>query len=533
MVLLIVAGFPRFIPQYVVGGQLGEGGMGVVHLGSMVTPAGERQVAIKRVLAKTASDPAAAERMIAEARLVFRLTHANICQVLDVAQNDDGTFIVMEYVNGLDLHALLGALAKQERLLDVPLCVKVAAEVAEALDFAHHATDAAGQPLGLVHGDVTPRNILVSRDGEVKLADFGVARTLSTLAPGNRLCGGTPGFIAPEVLDGHADQRADLYALGVTLYVALSGRSPQERIDLRALKASRSDVTAELCDILERATTPLLQARFSSAGELEHALTVHLARRFPSVTRASLRDVVRAHTHRRSAAGEARKGDTLKSLTRTDVMTTVFEPPDALPSHEGEPPNVASGKVGRRTERFSAGKHHGVARAVRAVGLVAALAGTLAITWWRRATEPPHAPTPQVAPVGPAVPAASVPPPEAVEAEEDAPPPPEPAQANPKTAATPSRLRRQLAGRSRIATASSVNRAAPREMGYLTVNAVPWGAVHVDGRLVAEETPIYRLPVAAGVHRVTISGNPTRAHASAGRAVTVRAGETQMVSIDW
>src|SRR5437762_145828 len=107
--------------------------MGVVHIGTMVGPAGKRRVAIKRLFGRSEASPtdyqAATDRIIAEAQLVFQLTHANICQVLDLATNEEGTFIVMEFINGLDLQALLSALRREGRLLEVPLALLVAAKV--------------------------------------------------------------------------------------------------------------------------------------------------------------------------------------------------------------------------------------------------------------------------------------------------------------------------------------------------------------------------------------------------------------------
>src|SRR5262245_41247545 len=138
--------------KYLVHQRLGAGGMGVVHLGTVVTPAGERKVAIKQLLPKNQDDPSATERMVAEARLVFQLTHANICQVLDLALSDSGTFIVMEYVDGCDLKTLLASYTASSPF-DVAAAVHIAKEVAKGLDYAHRRRDANGLTMRLVHGD--------------------------------------------------------------------------------------------------------------------------------------------------------------------------------------------------------------------------------------------------------------------------------------------------------------------------------------------------------------------------------------------
>ena len=534
-----MAGFRTFVPQYVVGRPLGTGGMGVVQLGTMVTPAGTRRVALKRILdslveGEGGGAPAkeGTERIVAEAKLVFQLTHANICQVLDLAVSDAGTFIVMEFINGLDLQALLSLLGKEGRLLEVPLAILVAAKIAEALDYAHHFVDETGQPLGLVHGDVTPKNILLSRDGEVKLADFGIARTLGSIggtsAPGNQLRGGTPGFIAPEVAEGIADQRADVYALGVTLYVALSGASVGERIDLPGLRSQRPEVTADLSAILERATAPQPQQRFSTAGELEKALIVHLARHFPSVTRSSLVEVVRAHMEQ-TTRPTLERGATLKSLTRADAVTTVFGRSASvalLPLEEpGVPPKSADLAGPQRTERFApaSGSRKSAQRPLLLAGLCLALLGGAYATLRPGHRLPPVIPTtistaPLVAPIASAI---QPTPPSAGQ------PTPVPAEPIALPAAGTRAPVRSRAPR-RHATAPAAVAGAAVEMGYLTVNAIPWGAVYFDGKLVADETPVYRLPVLAGKHRVTVSGS-TREHPAV-RDVSIAPGKVKTVS---
>src|SRR5438477_472440 len=130
--------------RYLVHHRLGQGGMGVVHLGTMISAAGERKVAIKQLGGRAGADPQAADRIVAEARLVFQLTHANICQVLDLASSDQGTFIVMEYVDGCDLKTLLRA---HHRPLHAAAAVYVAREVSKALDYAHRRRDSNGNAL--------------------------------------------------------------------------------------------------------------------------------------------------------------------------------------------------------------------------------------------------------------------------------------------------------------------------------------------------------------------------------------------------
>src|SRR4029079_7505720 len=131
-------------------------------------------------------------------------------------------------------------------------------------------------PLDLVHGDVTPGNILLSIEGEVKLTDFGIARALGTTAPGTHLSGGTPGFVAPESDAGLVDHRSDIYSLGITLHTALSGDLGEEGVAAGALRRQRPDVSPELEQAIRRMTAARPADRFLSAAEVEQVLALEL-----------------------------------------------------------------------------------------------------------------------------------------------------------------------------------------------------------------------------------------------------------------
>src|SRR5262249_47421605 len=158
-------------------------------------------------------------------------------------------------------------------------------EVARALDYAHRRTDDRGVALSLWHGDVTPQNMLLSVEGEVKLTDFGIARALGVAAPGVGLRAGTPRYVAPQVERGAGDHRCDIYGLGMSLVVALTSCAPElirtERASLRNL---RHELSADLCAILARALDDDPARRFVSALDFERALSLELARREPTFT---------------------------------------------------------------------------------------------------------------------------------------------------------------------------------------------------------------------------------------------------------
>ncbi|MCK6573184.1 serine/threonine protein kinase, partial [Myxococcota bacterium] len=202
---------------------IAQGGMGEVHLATLEREAGFRKrVAIKRALPQLAGDPRVAERFEREARLSAVLAHRHIVQVFDFGRSDGAAWLAMEYVHGVDLKAV------QDRLGAQPLPAGVALEIglacAAGLHHAHGARDAAGVPMRLVHRDVSPHNVLLSFDGDVKLTDFGLADAATGPDGPDGLIQGKYAYMSPEQARGGAvDARADQYALGVVLYELLSG----------------------------------------------------------------------------------------------------------------------------------------------------------------------------------------------------------------------------------------------------------------------------------------------------------------------
>jgi eukaryotic-like serine/threonine-protein kinase len=221
--------------KYVLGERIGAGGMAEVFKATYAPEGGfEREVAVKRVLPAYAADLAFIDRFRREAELTARLNHPNVVQVLDFGYHHDTYFLAMELVEGVPL----------SRLVDrpLPLCVAswIGLQLAEALDYIHTRASPDGRPLGLVHRDLNPPNVLVSKHGEVKLADFGVARA----AEGPKMTAtgmlvGKRGYLSPEQIRGDSyDGRADLFALGLTLYEALTGRKALDGTsDVAMLKA--------------------------------------------------------------------------------------------------------------------------------------------------------------------------------------------------------------------------------------------------------------------------------------------------------
>jgi eukaryotic-like serine/threonine-protein kinase len=217
---------PRVLGRYALYDAIAAGGMATVHLGRLLGHVGfERTVAIKRLHPQFAQDPEFVSMFLDEARVVARIRHPNVVPTLDVVAVDGEIFIVMEYVQGESLARLIkAALAKGTRI-PPPFAVTMLAGVLHGLHAAHEARSERGQPLEVVHRDISPQNILVGIDGVARVLDFGVAKAagrLQTTREGQLK--GKLGYMAPEQISGVTGRGTDVYAASVVLWEALTGR---------------------------------------------------------------------------------------------------------------------------------------------------------------------------------------------------------------------------------------------------------------------------------------------------------------------
>ncbi len=277
---MVVSG-ARLLGRYVVGERLGTGGLGEVYLAHVDGARGFRKrVVIKQVRSELAARPEVATLLRAEAEVVQRLAHGNIVQVLDYGVDRETPYLVMEHVDGVSLAELVDDLRGRAAKLGVAAALFVVESVCAALAHAHAARDAEDRALGLVHRDVTPGNILLSRDGVVKLTDFGIASVMADASvPGT----GTPGYAAPEQLAGAAiDGRADIHGLGVVL---------------AELLACCGEVAPELHAIAAQAAAVEVRERFADAHTLAARLETWRASqniaRAPAEVAACVRDLQR------------------------------------------------------------------------------------------------------------------------------------------------------------------------------------------------------------------------------------------------
>ncbi|MFK7998084.1 MAG: protein kinase [Polyangiales bacterium] len=185
----------------------------------------ERLVALKRILPSIAEDQEFITMFIDEAKISVQLTHANIASIFDLGKVADSYFIAMEFVRGKDMRAIFDRLGKRGQSVPVSMASYVVMKVCEGLDYAHNKRDSTGRDLRLVHRDVSPQNILVSYDGEIKLIDFGIAKAANKAGKTQAgILKGKFGYMSPEQVRGlPLDRRSDVFAMGICLYELLTG----------------------------------------------------------------------------------------------------------------------------------------------------------------------------------------------------------------------------------------------------------------------------------------------------------------------
>ena len=223
---------PRAFGRYGLFDLIGRGGMAEIYLARQrLEIGGARLCVVKQILPALAGEPRFSEMLVYEAKLAARLSHANVVQVLDLGREDDRLFIAMEYVEGFDTNSLLGRCSRAKVPLPFELALHVVREALRGLDYAHRRTGDDGAPLGIVHRDVSPSNLLISFDGEVKVCDFGIAHANEAVAAGavehefEEALRGKAGYMSPEHARGEpVDARADVFATGVVLWELLTGR---------------------------------------------------------------------------------------------------------------------------------------------------------------------------------------------------------------------------------------------------------------------------------------------------------------------
>ena len=520
---------PAILQRYHLLRKIATGGMAEVYLAEQTGAGGfKKRVAIKRILPQFAEDQKFIEMFLDEARVAAMFHHPNLIQIYELGEVDGLLCMVMEYVRGLSLSELIKRTAATgQRKFPPGVAARILVQACEGLDYAHDFADPdSGQLLGLVHRDVSPQNILLSKEGIAKVMDFGIAKAAGNLHhTSTGALKGKLAYMPPEQLNGKPlDRRADVWALGIVLYELLAGRRPfvgeSEASVFRAIlldpmppiEALAEEVPVALRNIVNGALARDLADRTPSAGSMALALEGWLSasgdRTSPADVSAWLKPLLPTNP---SEAANGAPVITPSNITRASVLRSKpphFEQGQSEPSLD-VPMDFT--KATAPPAPAPASRAWLVAGGACAVA-VAAVAFAW-ITLGHQAPQPPPpeprvAERPSVAPtpgppspsVAPAIAAARVP-------ELPAPAPIRPARSAPAV----SRRRIAKAAHARPSPASSprtIDAASPETggRGSLSVNTDPWSNVTIDGKDLGS-TPLPTVELTSGRH-LMVCTNP-------------------------
>ncbi len=295
--------------RYTITERVDQGGMAEVFRGVAESLQGfKKSVAIKRILPSLTKNKKFVSMFLDEAKLSLHLQHANIVHVFDIGVADSAYFIVMEYVDGCNLKSLLEYFRRRQKRLAAAHAIYIMTEVCKGLAYAHEVADPeSGRALGIVHRDISPPNILISKVGEVKLVDFGLAKATSQAEitdPG--VVKGKFSYLSPEAASGvEVDSRADIFAVGILMWEMITGKrlfygeTDYQTVELvrqakvPSLQALNPEVDGDLEGIVRRALARDPRDRFQHAADLGEALSQYLFSRGMKVTSRDIAKLVR------------------------------------------------------------------------------------------------------------------------------------------------------------------------------------------------------------------------------------------------
>ncbi len=302
---------PTHFGKYLLLELIARGGMAEVYRAKARGEIGgfERIYAIKRSLPELNSNRDFLNSLINEAKITVTLSHSNIAQVYDLGKVDDNYFLAMEYVHGQDLHHVVHALRKKGLTFGVEHAIYVTMSMLAGLDVAHRKRDEYGQPLNIIHRDISPHNVLISYSGEVKIIDFGIARAANKLGTTRRgVIKGKLLYMAPEQARADTiDSRVDLFAVGMTLYWMITGILPfdadnqydiyQKVVDCRVPNPRRyaPAISEELAEVMRVSLQRDPALRYQDAYEFRARLERVLMRMAPGYGQDTFRNYLEQH----------------------------------------------------------------------------------------------------------------------------------------------------------------------------------------------------------------------------------------------
>lgn len=528
---------PTTFGKYFLTRRIAIGGMAEIFAAKLYGADGfEKDLVIKQILPQYSRDPEFIQSFVAEAKIAVSLSHANIVAIYELGRVDGTYFIAMELVDGMDVYGLIQASKRHNMPIGVGEALLIVEQVASGLDYAHRRNSATGDALGLVHRDLNPRNVLVSREGDAKILDFGIAKTEAAeqSMPMTRagMVKGTSGYMSPEQAMGRdVDARTDIYQAGLLLYELLTGEAlfwrPDDLQTRELMRAHQITPVSEVVPGLPVDIDPIVlktlawrpEERTQSAQELMLKVAQLRMEHFPDASHGTLGRFVRTIQEKEDELIGRQHEEFATPVDIEQIMTRAVEAEGSSETFA----RVASVQSNRSMMPGSQSLHSSMAPMMAGeapkkgkgmlVGLVVLLlalggGGFFAFTQFSKpepkpATQVAPKPTPPPAPK----PAAEPPKPaETPKVAEDAPkkePEKKPeeatetAEAKPAPAPTPRPRRRRAPA------------PAPEPVGFAKVDFGTRSCssrVSVDGSVVARTTPSFGHQIPAGTHLIVISG---------------------------
>lgn len=295
---------PFVYGKYVILDRIAVGGMAEVFRAKTFGVHGfQRLLVIKRILPHLSKDEEFVDMFIDEAKIAVGLTHANICQVTDLGKIDDNYFIAMEYVSGKDLRAVLKKSYANKDPLDVDQSIFIASEICKGLEYAHKREDpVTGESRSVIHRDISPQNIMISYHGEVKIVDFGIAKTEFKIHRTQAgVLKGKFAYMSPEQSTGHElNNQTDIFSAGIILYEMLTNRrlflggtdfetlENIKKCEVPSIRDINPRVSIELEQVVRKALAKEQSDRFQSAAQMQNALSKILYTEFPNFMQENL-----------------------------------------------------------------------------------------------------------------------------------------------------------------------------------------------------------------------------------------------------